>query len=52
MNNILTEISKETKENYPNISWNKLTGLRDKLTHGYFGINAEKIWETIRERHT
>jgi uncharacterized protein with HEPN domain len=27
-----------------------MAGLRDKLIHGYFGINLEVIWKTIRER--
>mgnify|MGYP001025377106 CR=1 FL=1 len=40
-------ISKDTKEKHPEIPWKKLAGLRDKLSHGYFGIDTERVWEAI-----
>ena len=23
--------------------------MRDKLIHGYFGVNLERVWETVRD---
>ena len=41
--NIPTNFKKE----YPNIPWKKIAGLRDKLIHGYFGIDLELVWKII-----
>ncbi len=37
------------KERYPTVPWDKMVGMRNKLIHGYFGIDLEMIWETVRE---
>lgn len=42
-------ISPGLKEKHPGIPWRELAGLRDKLTHGYFGIDLERIWKAIQE---
>jgi uncharacterized protein with HEPN domain len=33
----------------PNIPWTEMTRMRDKLIHGYFGIDADIVWKTIKE---
>jgi uncharacterized protein with HEPN domain len=42
-------ISRETRKKYPDIPWKKMTGMRDKLIHHYFGLDFNVIWDTIRE---
>lgn len=42
-------ISSELKAKYPEIPWKQISGTRDILTHEYFGVNLERIWETIRK---
>lgn len=37
------------KKKYPNIPWKKISGLRDKLIHGYFGIDLELVWEIVKK---
>lgn len=32
-------ISDETKNTYPDVAWRDIIGMRNKLTHGYFGID-------------
>lgn len=39
-------ISEETKKNYPNIEWYKLRGMRNFVSHEYFGVRIDTIWET------
>lgn len=39
-------ISDETKSKYPDIEWRKIIALRNIVTHEYFDINYEVIWET------
>lgn len=43
------KIPNETRENYPNIPWKKMAGMRDKIIHEYFGVRLELIWETIKK---
>lgn len=35
------------KEKYPEVPWRKMYGLRNLISHEYFGIDYEMIWEII-----
>lgn len=37
------------KENYPNIPWKNIAGFRDKLTHAYFGVILDRVWNIIEK---
>jgi len=39
------KIPKAIQEKYPEIPWRKMYGLRNLITHEYFGIDYEMIWE-------
>ena len=43
-------VSKEIKENYPNIPWEEMYRLRNRISHEYFGIDYEILWD-IETRH-
>ncbi|HLT24522.1 MAG TPA: DUF86 domain-containing protein [Ignavibacteria bacterium] len=43
-------IPSSVKEEYGSIEWKKIAGLRDIIIHGYFGINADLIWNVITEK--
>ncbi len=40
----------EITEAYNDIPWSYMAKMRDKLIHGYFGVDAEIIWEVICRR--
>ena len=42
-------ISKDIRKTYPEIPWQDVAGMRDKLIHGYFGVDIEKVWDTAQE---
>lgn len=50
------EIIGEAVKNVPNtfrnkhsqIEWSKISGLRDKLIHHYFGVDFNTIWDVIK----
>jgi uncharacterized protein with HEPN domain len=42
-------LSKETKSEHPEIQWNDIAGMRDKLIHQYFGVNLNLVWETVKK---
>jgi len=37
------------KEEYPGIPWRDIAGMRDRLIHGYFSVNLERLWNTVRD---
>ena len=43
-------IPKEIEEKFPEIPWSDMSRMRDKLIHGYFSINLEILWKTVKER--
>ena len=42
-------ISVDIRATNPNIPWTEMARMRDKLIHGYFGIDADVVWKTITE---
>lgn len=39
-------ISDDLKEKYPDIAWNEMKGMRNFITHEYFGLQLDSIWDT------
>lgn len=39
----------ETKKSYPDIPWNKIVDMRNKIIHEYFGVDTEILWKTITD---
>jgi len=37
----------EFREKYPSIDWRAMAGMRDRLIHGYFGIDYEIVWDVV-----
>ena len=38
------------KKRHQDLPWNEMARMRDKLIHGYFGVDLEIIWKVVRER--
>jgi uncharacterized protein with HEPN domain len=43
------EIIGEAVNQYPDIPWRDIAGMRDKLIHDYFNTNVEIIWRAVQE---
>ena len=46
------QIPDSTRKQYPQIEWRKLAGMRDKLIHGYFGVDYEIVWDVAANKST
>lgn len=42
------KIPTSVQKRYPEIPWQDVAGMRDKLIHEYFGVNLKRVWETVR----
>lgn len=42
-------IPRAMRRRYPELPWQEIAGMRDKLTHEYFGVNIRRVWETVRQ---
>ncbi|MBR3812376.1 MAG: DUF86 domain-containing protein [Spirochaetaceae bacterium] len=43
------KLSAEFKNNYLNIPWKSIYGMRNKIIHDYEGVNLKVVWETVSE---
>ena len=44
-----SRISTETTKAHPAVPWSEIIGMRNRLVHGYFNINLERVWKTARQ---
>jgi uncharacterized protein with HEPN domain len=51
---VLGEAAKSVPEDvraaYPVVEWRKISGFRDVLAHGYFGIDEDIVWDVIANK--
>lgn len=43
-------LSEDFRNQYPNIPFKQVAGMRDKLIHDYFGVDYEILWKTIQDK--
>ena len=42
-------LTKELREQHPEITWRKIVDLRHVLVHGYYQISFESVWKIIQK---
>lgn len=40
-------IERDFRENYPEIPWHKIIGMRNRLIHAYFDVDPEIVWVAV-----
>lgn len=46
----IKNIPGDVKAKYSNIPWRDIVGMRNKISHGYFGIDYEIVWAVIKKK--
>ena len=41
------QLAPEIREKYTQIEWKAVAGMRDKLIHGYFGVDYDLVWDVV-----
>jgi uncharacterized protein with HEPN domain len=44
-----SKLTQEFKDQYPDIPWQDMKDMRNKLIHEYFTVDAEIVWELLQE---
>ena len=45
---LVKEITEETINNYKNIPWSSIKGMRNKIVHDYENVDLSVLWNTIK----
>ncbi|MBI4289551.1 MAG: DUF86 domain-containing protein [Chloroflexi bacterium] len=43
------KLSKEFRGKYKHVAWKSAAGMRDLLIHHYLGVDAGRVWDTVKE---
>ncbi len=43
------KIPPDVRQRYPDLPWQSMAGMRDKLIHDYIGVNLAVVWRTVQE---
>ena len=43
-------VPEHIKQEYQQVPWKEMAGMRDRLIHFYFGVDYNLVWITIKER--
>ena len=41
-----SRISQNVKDKYPYVAWNEMKGMRNFISHEYFGLQLDSVWDT------
>jgi uncharacterized protein with HEPN domain len=49
MGEAASKVTKESRDTYPGIPWLNIIAMRNRLIHGYFDIDLDRVWDTVTD---
>ncbi len=43
-------LSQDLRSQYPEVPWQRVTGFRDVVTHAYFGVDDDIVWDVVQNK--
>jgi uncharacterized protein with HEPN domain len=43
-------VPKSFRDKYPDVPWQSIAGMRDRLIHGYFAVDFEIVWDVVEKK--
>lgn len=40
-------VSQSFRDKYPDVPWQSIAGMRDRLIHGYFAVDYDIVWDVV-----
>jgi uncharacterized protein with HEPN domain len=44
----IMDVYAEFTQAHPEVPWRSMRGMRNRIAHGYFDINLDVVWDTVR----
>jgi uncharacterized protein with HEPN domain len=44
------KVPDDWRRRYAHVDWRAMAGMRDRLIHGYFGVDYDLVWEVVTTR--
>ena len=44
----LMDVAPQFVDRYPQIPWRSMRSMRNRITHGYFAIDLDIVWDTVQ----
>lgn len=44
----IMDLHTEFADQHPQVPWRSMRGMRNRIAHGYFDINLDVVWDTVR----
>lgn len=44
------KLPEEFRSAHSDVDWRAMAGMRDRLIHGYFGVDHDLVWEVVKQK--